>query len=128
MTTGPSTHGHMLPQAGYQTAPRWATWLQPSNTPSDYSMVWYAVSSIWGILCIGLTALAALGYVWAALHATEISYERSATHRLIQQLEHESRVLAVQETRLASSARIDHIARTRLGMIAPRLGQVAVLQ
>jgi cell division protein FtsL len=60
-----------------------------------------------------------LGYVWVRLMVVEAGYRLSVTRQLVEGLEREGRELAVRAAAADSTARLEHLASTRLGMRPP---------
>jgi cell division protein FtsL len=71
----------------------------------------------------GLTAAGALA-VWLHLQTTEVGYQLSALHRVIDRLAGEKSELEVELATLTAPGSLDAAAKTRLGMRAPRDGQI----
>ena len=84
--------------------------------PSRAAVAWVAA----------LTGAGAL-QVWLHLQATEIGYQLSALHRLIERLTAESSELEVELATIKSPTSLDAIAKARLGLHPPRDGQVVGL-
>ena len=82
-----------------------------------------AWSVVLGAAGVGLL----LGYVWVRLMVTEAGYRLSVTRQLVEGLEREGRELAVQAAAADSTAHLETLARTRLGMRPPERGEEAVL-
>lgn len=74
-----------------------------------------------------LLVLICLVHVWLGLRVMQIGYELSLTRQMQLRLEREQRELEVELATRRDPARIAEAARTRLGMIAPRKGQVVYL-
>jgi cell division protein FtsL len=76
-----------------------------------------------------VTALTAAGAleVWLHLQTTEIGYQLSALHHLVQRLAGEKSELEVELATLTSQSSLDLAAKRRLGMHAPRDGQIVGL-
>lgn len=60
-----------------------------------------------------------LGYVWVRLMVVEAGYRLSVTRQLVEALEREGRELAVRAAAADSTARLEQLASTRLGMRPP---------
>lgn len=79
------------------------------------------------LLALGaFLVLACIAHVWLRLQVIRIGYDLSAARAMQLRLEHERRELEIELATLRDPARIERVAR-RLGMIAPRAGQVSVL-
>lgn len=73
-----------------------------------------------------LLVLACIVHVWVRLQVIRVGYDLSAARNLQLRLDHERRELEIELATLRDPARIEEVAR-RLGMTAPRAGQVVVL-
>lgn len=69
----------------------------------------------------------ALLHVWLRLQVVHLGYVLSTMSKLQSQLEQENRELKVELATLTSPARLESMARARLGMTEPKRGQVVVL-
>jgi len=70
-----------------------------------------------------LTAAGAL-QVWLHLQTTEIGYQLSALHKLVDRLAKERSDLEVELATLTSLRSLDAVAKARLGLRPPRDGQI----
>ncbi|MCK6556548.1 cell division protein FtsL [Candidatus Binatia bacterium] len=101
-------------------------WPRPANTTalsvvdSRSTVFWAAAATIVGIAI-------ALGHVWLRLQVVEVGYRLSTTRQVIQRLEGEGQELLLAASRLDAPNRLDGLARTRLGMVAPEKGQELAL-
>lgn len=77
----------------------------------------------WGILLGAGGVCLLLGYVWVRLMVVEAGYRLSVTRQLVVVLEREGRELAVRAAAADSAARVEGLARTRLGMRPPERGE-----
>jgi cell division protein FtsL len=77
----------------------------------------------WGILLGAGGVCLLLGYVWVRLMVVEAGYRLSVTRQLVVVLEREGRELAVRAAAADSAARVEALARTRLGMRPPERGE-----
>jgi cell division protein FtsL len=68
-----------------------------------------------------------LGYVWVRLMVVEAGYRLSVTRQLVEVLEREGRELAVRAAAADSTARLEALATTRLGMRPPERGEEEIL-
>ena len=73
-----------------------------------------------------LLVLACIVHVWLRLQVIRLGYDLSAARTMQLRLEHERSELEIELATLRDPARIEQAAR-RLGMTAPRAGQVTVL-
>jgi cell division protein FtsL len=78
------------------------------------------------LLGLGLVAMALL-HVWLRLQVVHLGYVLSTRSKLENQLEQENRELKVELATLTSPARLEAMARARLGMVEPARAQVVVL-
>lgn len=81
------------------------------------------VAVAWVAALMGAGAL----QVWLHLQATEIGYQLSALHKLIERLAAESSELEVELATMKSPTSLDAVARARLGLRPPREGEVVGL-
>jgi cell division protein FtsL len=77
-----------------------------------------------GILILG----AALFYVWQHVHAVRLGYEIERLRELKAARVQENKALTLELGRLRSMRRVEGIARTHLGMVTPKPGQVVILR
>jgi cell division protein FtsL len=78
---------------------------------------------VWGVL-LGMAGVCLLlGYVWVRLMVVEAGYRLSVTRQLVVVLEREGRELAVRAAAADSAARVEALARTRLGMRPAERGE-----
>ena len=82
-----------------------------------------ACGAVLGLIGVGLL----LGYVWVRLMVVEAGYRLSVTRQLVEGLEREGRELAVRAAAADSAARVEEMARARLGMRRPERGEEDVL-
>lgn len=78
------------------------------------------------VLGVALVAMALL-HVWLRLQVVHLGYVLSTISKLQSQLEQENRELKVELATLTSPARLEAMARARLGMAEPQRSQVVVL-
>ena len=90
----------------------------PANVRSSVST---AVRRLFarGVVLGALGVCLLLGYVWVRLMVVEAGYRLSVTRQLVEALEREGRELAVRAAAADSTARLEQLATTRLGMRAP---------
>jgi hypothetical protein len=84
--------------------------------PSRVALAWVAA-------LMGAGAL----QVWLHLQATEVGYQLSALHKLIDRLAAEGSDLEVELATMKSPTSLDAVARARLGLRPPRDGQIVGL-
>jgi len=101
-------------------------WVRPENVASVSDAERRALST-WITLLLLLSLAVALGRVWLRLQIRDLGYHVSSIRQVIQKLEKEHNELAAEVARLQSAARIEEVARTRLGMLRPEKGQETVL-
>jgi cell division protein FtsL len=99
---------------------------RPANVRSSVSaetrrlIVWLVLLGTAGVALL-------LGYVWVRLMVVEAGYRLSVTRQLVEGLEREGRELAVRAAAADSTARLEELASTRLGMRRPERGEEDVL-
>jgi len=81
--------------------------------PSRAAVAWVAAFAVAGAL-----------HVWLQLQATQLGYELSALHHVMDRLAQEKGELEVELATLTSPGALDRAARQRLGMHEPREGQI----
>lgn len=92
---------------------RWAWW------------EWLESISAWGL---GVLVLAgALSYVWQHTQVVRLGYEIERLRETRAVLEQERKALRLEMGQLRSLRRVEEIARTRLGMVTPKPGQVVLI-
>ncbi len=92
---------------------RWAWW------------EWLESISAWGL---GVLALAgALFYVWQHTQAVRLGYEIERLRETRAALEQEHKSLRLEIGQLRSLRRVEEVARTRLGMVTPKPGQIVLI-
>lgn len=74
------------------------------------------------LLAAALVMSAALGCVWLQLRITDVAYQLSAVHRVVDRLEDERRNLELEDAAEESPARLEKLGR-KLGMGPPRWGR-----
>jgi cell division protein FtsL len=82
----------------------------------------------WGGLLGVLGVLLLLGHVWVRIKVVEAGYRLSVTRQLVERLEQEGRELAVRAAAADSAARVEELARQRLGMRPPERGEEEFLR
>ena len=71
-----------------------------------------------------LILLGALLYVWQHIHVVRLGYEIERLRENQAALVQENKTLRLEMGHLRSLKRVEEIARTRLGMVTPKPGQV----
>ncbi len=66
----------------------------------------------------------AMGYVWIRLRVVDLGYQLGKESRLSQQLDDENRRLRVAVESLKAPGRIERVAREKLGMVPPTVGEI----
>lgn len=74
-----------------------------------------------------LILAAALGYVWQHIHVVRLGYEIERLREQQAALVQENKTLRLEMGQLRSLRRVEEIARTRLGMVTPKPGQVVLI-
>ncbi len=89
----------------------WARWLEALST-----------------VALGALVLAgALFYVWQHTRVVRLGYEMERLRETRAQLVQESKALRLEIGQLRALKRVEEIARTRLGMVAARPGQIVLI-
>jgi cell division protein FtsL len=101
-------------------------WFRPANIAADTSADVRALV-VWLSLVVTLGVAIGLVYVWLRLKVRDLGYELSATRQVIERLQQEEHELNVEAASLDAPARLEQLARVRLGMTRPEKGQEAVL-
>lgn len=92
---------------------RWAWW------------EWLESISAWGL---GVLVLAgALFYVWQHTRVVRLGYEIERLRETKAALQQEHKSLRLEMGQIRSLRRVEEIARTRLGMVTPKPGQVVLI-
>ena len=76
------------------------------------------------LLAVVPLVLALLSYTWIHLQVLETGYRIDAQERDLQGLLEEERMLRMQAARLTNPTRLDRLARERLELSPPKLGQM----
>jgi len=77
-------------------------------------------------LCLVVLA-GALFHVWHHIRVVRQGYELERLRAMHAKLVQENKALRLEAGQLRSLRRVEEIARTRLGMVAPKPGQVIVI-
>lgn len=85
------------------------------------------LESLWAVVLGVLALAAALFYVWQHVHVVRLGYEIEQLHEVRAALVQEHKALKLELGQLRSLRRVEEIARTRLGMVTPKPGQVMVI-
>jgi len=96
-----------------QSRTRWAWWQ------------WLNSFSVVGLCLVVLAG--ALFHVWHHIHVVRQGYELERLRAMHAKLVQENKTLRLEAGQLRSLRRVEDIARTRLGMAAPRPGQVILV-
>lgn len=101
----------------------------PRRPPNVRASVGAAVRRLFahGVVLGALGVCVLLGYVWMRLMCVEAGYRLSVTRQLVEALEREGRELAVRAAAADSTARLEELAASRLGMHAPQRGEERLL-
>jgi cell division protein FtsL len=95
--------------------------------PRPRSRWWEWVDSISTVgFCLVILA-GALFYVWQHVHVVRQGYEIERLREEHAKLVQENKVLRLEAGQLRSLRRVEEIARTRLGMVTPKAGQVILI-
>ena len=69
----------------------------------------------------------ALFHVWQHIHVVRQGYELERLREVHAKLVQENKALRLEAGQLRSLRRVEEIARTRLGMVTPKPGQVILI-
>jgi cell division protein FtsL len=108
------------------------------GTPSDIRMTprpavrrtylrWESLEAISSVALGVLMLAGALLYVWQHIHVVRLGYEIEQLREQEAALVQENKALRLEMGQLRSLKRVEEIARRRLGMVAPKPGQVVLL-
>ena len=86
---------------------------------------WLNSFSIVGLCLVILTG--ALFHVWQHIHVVRQGYAIERLRETHARLVQENKVLRLEAGQLRSLRRVEEIARTRLGMVTPKPGQVVLI-
>jgi cell division protein FtsL len=76
---------------------------------------------------IALLLLVSLFFVWSRLQLVHLEYEISSQSTRLRTLQQETRALRLEVATLNSPARVEQIARTKLGLRPPTPEQVVII-
>jgi cell division protein FtsL len=102
------------------------SWMRPANNSSK-SLVERRAAAVWMGVVAALAVGIGLAHVWLRLQVVNVGYQLSATREVIARLQQEENELALEVAGLDVPARLEALARERLGMIRPERGQEAML-
>jgi cell division protein FtsL len=88
---------------------------------------WDRLEFVWTVALGVLILAAALGYVWQHIHVVRLGYEIERLRERQAVLVQENKTLKLEMGQLRSLKRVEEIARRRLGMVAPKPGQVVLV-
>ena len=81
------------------------------------------------MICMGLlTMVCFFIFLWVRIYILEIGYQISSTLENHERLFQENRNLRIERASLSAPARIEDIARNKLGMVIPDNTQVVILK
>ncbi len=89
---------------------------------------WESLEVLTSITLGILLLLGALLYVWQHIHVVRLGYDIEALREARAALVQENKTLRLEMGQLRSLKRVEEIARTRLGMVSPKPGQVLLIQ
>jgi cell division protein FtsL len=95
--------------------------VERSGSQKRYQL--FFLTLLLGLCLVGL----ALVQVWLRLQVVQLGYVLSTASKLRSQLEQENRELRLELATLTSPARLEAVARTRLGLVEPDKGQLVLL-
>src|SRR5262249_9503117 len=97
-------------------------WFRPANIAAAASADVRALV-VWLSLIVTCCVAIGLLYVWMRLQVRDLGYELSATREVIERLRQEAHELNMEAASLDAPARLEQVARGRLGMAPPEKGQ-----
>ena len=83
----------------------------------------FASTVVLGVLIL----VGVLLYVWQHIHVVRLGYEIERLRETQAALVQENKALRLEMGQLRSLRRVEEIARTRLGMVTPKPGQVVLI-
>ena len=101
-------------------------WLRPANISAASRAELRALLQ-WLAILVAVAVAIALVYVWLRLKVVDVGYHLSVTRQLVDKLEQEGHELTLEVAALDAPARLEEVARARLGMLRPQKGQEGVL-
>ncbi len=88
---------------------------------------WESLEFISSVALGVLILVGTLLYVWQHLHVVRLGYEIEQLREQQAALVQENKALRLERGQLRSLRRVEEIARKRLGMVAPKPGQVVLV-
>ena len=88
---------------------------------------WESLEFISTVTLGALILVGALLYVWQHIHVVRLGYEIEGLREEQAALVQENKALKLEMGQLRSLKRVEEIARTRLGMVTPKPGQVLLI-
>jgi cell division protein FtsL len=88
---------------------------------------WESLEFISSVAVAILILMGALLYVWQHIHIVRLGYEIEQLREQQAALVQENKALRLERGQLRSLRRVEEIARKRLGMVAPKPGQVVLV-
>jgi cell division protein FtsL len=123
----PVSLGHIPPVSGAgHEADDGAAWFRPANVAAAKNTERRALIG-WLAVFVFLGVVIALGHVWLRLKVVDLGYQLLTTRQLIEKLAQEQHELTIEVATLDAPARLEEVARARLGMGWPERGQEAAL-
>jgi cell division protein FtsL len=102
-------------------------WVRPANT-SSRSLLERRALVVWMGIVAAVAVTIALVHVWLRLQVVNVGYRLSAARDAIARLQQEEHELTLEVATLDAPARLEDLARERLGMQRAERGQEAVLR
>jgi len=90
-------------------------------------MRWESLEFVSTIALGILILVGALLYVWQHIHVVRLGYQIERLRETQAALVQENKALRLEMGQLRSLKRVENIARTRLGMVTPKPGQVVLI-
>jgi cell division protein FtsL len=108
------------------TRQRMVAWRPPTNVATAISAELRALAAWLGAF-VAVGVLIALAHVWLRLKVVDLGYRLGTTRQVVERLRQEGEELTLEVASLTAPARLDSLARTKLGMMRAEKGQEAVL-
>ena len=105
------------------TAPAWQ---RRPNVTADVHAELRALVTWVGIIIVS-AVLIGLVHVWLRIQVVDRGYKLNDSRQAVQRLTQEGGELTLEVARLMDATRLGELARTRLGMVRPDVGQELVL-
>lgn len=85
-------------------------------------------AGVWYVAALALVALGVMGYLWPQHRIVELGYQLEELETRNVKEKRLNRMLSLEAASLSSLERVERIAKTQLGMVFPKPGQVQVVR